>query len=257
MSTNKLVAKIANDFGKSSARGSLPPNAVTVVEPGKEADFLAPLPVDRLWGVGPKTSERLNQLGIQTIGQLAASPDSELSHEFGKHGHDLVRRARGHDDSPIVTWHEPKSISQENTFARDVRDPEQLIRTIRSQSEQVGARLRKHRYTATTVKIKLRWPDFTTLTRQISSKAPIDQDEEIFSAALSLFNKTWESGKAVRLIGVGVSGLGETAHQLQLWDEQYHSEAASERRLQEALDKLRNRYGKKVIRRASELKGKD
>jgi DNA polymerase-4 len=251
--SNKLVAKIANDFGKSSAPDkNRPPNAITVVEPGKEAEFLAPLSVERLWGVGPRTAERLHQLGIQTIGELASISEIELVREYGKIGRDLSLHARGIDDSPVVTWHEPKSISTETTFARDERDPQALIRVLREQTAEVGKRLREQGYAAATVKIKLRWPDFTTLTRQVTLTVPIRSDDEIFSAAQSLFFKNWSEGKAVRLIGVGVSGLDTVHRQLQLWEITGSPRKPDNPKLQDALDQLKERFGPGVIHRGAD-----
>ncbi|HEU0047051.1 MAG TPA: DNA polymerase IV, partial [Nitrososphaera sp.] len=129
IASNKMVAKIATEVGKALALKQIkaqglvePPNAVTVVGFGEEAAFLNPLPADMLWGVGPKTSARLTELGIHTIGELAKWPESEMLHLFGENGRELSRHARGMDDRPIETERETKSISQENTFSRDVRD---------------------------------------------------------------------------------------------------------------------------------------
>ncbi|GIK37886.1 MAG: DNA polymerase IV [Chloroflexota bacterium] len=142
VATNKLVAKIANDAGKSAARSGQPPNALQVVPPGQEAAFLAPLPVESLWGVGPKTAERLHGLGLRTIGDLARWPEADLVRRFGQPGHDLARHAKGLDERPVVTEHEAKSISQEITFVKDVTDDPILRETLRQQSEQVGYHLR-------------------------------------------------------------------------------------------------------------------
>jgi DNA polymerase-4 len=215
---NKLVAKIANDVGKAANRSGKPPNAITNVVAGQEAEFLAPLPVDRLWGVGPKTAGRLLQVGIQTIGDLARCSEIELVHMFGKTGGYLYRHSRGMDDSPLVTQHEPKSMSQETTFAKDVSDGQHLRRTLRELAENVGKQLRKDGYSAATVKLKLRWPDFTTITRQMTLPSPTNQDSLILSAALLLFEKVWQAGKPVRLIGVGVAGLCPPTRQLGLWE---------------------------------------
>ncbi len=136
---------------------------------------------------------------------------------FGENGRDLARRARGVDDSPLVTEHEVKSVSQETTFARDVRDDKALFATLRELSAEVGRHLREAGIAGTTVRIKLRWPDFTTLTRQVTRPQPTDQDEEIYMTALTLLNKVRSKGKAVRLIGVGVSGLGAPLRQMELW----------------------------------------
>ncbi len=123
---NKLVAKIATDYGKSQHKGSGPPKAITVVPAGGEADFLAPLPVSAMWGVGPKTADVFAEKGILTIGELAARTENELDQLLGKMGSELYYRSRGIDDRPVVTEHEAKSISQEVTFAVDVSDYEEL-----------------------------------------------------------------------------------------------------------------------------------
>jgi DNA polymerase IV len=155
-----------------------------------------------------------------------------------------------------VTWHEPKSISQETTFIRDERDPQVLVRVLREQAEMVGKRLREQGYTAMTVKIKLRWSDFTTLTRQTTQTIPFRSDEEILNAALTLFHRNWPEGKAVRLIGVGVSGLAAVIRQLQLWEKTDTPAPQDNPKLQIALDQLRDRYGPEVIHRGLESQKK-
>ena len=190
VASNKLVAKIANNIGKASVKSDKPPNTIKVVEPSQEAAFLAPLPVRELWGVGPKTAEQLAQLGIHTIGDLTRWPETDLGQRFGKLGHDLACRARGIDDRPVETEHEAKSISQETTFAKDIDDGEALRQVLRQLSEKVGRRLRRKELSGATVKIKLRWADFTTLTRQVTLDQPTNLDSEIYTAAEQLFEKT-------------------------------------------------------------------
>jgi DNA polymerase-4 len=247
VANNKLVAKIANNVGKAAARGDAPPSALKVVPPGEEAAFLAPLPADALWGVGPKRAERLAALGIHTIGDIARWPERDLVRRFGKHGEELARHACGLDDRPIVTEHERKSISQETTFARDVTDATLLHTTLRDQAVEIAAALQRQQLMATTVKIKLRWSDFTTLTRQITLAQPTNDTATIHTTASTLLVRVWE-GQPVRLIGAGVSGLSE-ARQLSLWD------APDERseRLYDAVREVRKRYGASAIRRASDL----
>jgi DNA polymerase-4 len=255
---NKLVAKIATEVGKKTALSGAPaqttsyskgkgqpPNAVTIVPTGTEAAFLEPLPVDMLWGVGPKTAAKLAGYGIKTIGDIARRPAADLARWFGENGRDLARRACGVDESPVVTEHTLKSISQETTFARDERDDKELADTLRGLSAEVGRRLRQAEIAGTTVRIKLRWPDFTTLTRQVTLPQPTDQDEEIYTTALDLLGKVRSKGKAVRLIGVGVCGLGVPLRQLELWGAQ----AEKSRRLQDALDVVHAKFGEKSIRR--------
>ena len=252
VASNKLTAKIATEVGKAlalkriKAQGLVePPNAVTVVPVGKEAEFLNPLPAEMLWGVGPKTSQRLTELGIHTIGDIAKWPEAELIRLFGENGRDLARHAKGIDDRPIVTEHEAKSISQETTFSVDVRADKALEKTVREQSAEVARQLRRENLAGRTIKLKLRWPDFTTLTRQTTLANPTDMDDEIAKTALELLRSVRKSNQAVRLIGVGVSGLGEPVRQLGLWD--FDSEKS--RKLQEVLDSLQEKYGKKVIHR--------
>ncbi len=217
IASNKLVAKIASESGKSQHKGEGPPNALVEVPPGTEAAFLAPLAVRMLWGVGPKTEKRLEeQFGVKTIGELAAVSEKLLEQHFGKHGLWLAQGARGIDNSPIVTWHEPKSISQETTFVRDVADPAFLEKTLKELSGQVASSLQLQGVMARTIKIKLRWRNFTTLTRQHTLAIPTDQPEEIARLAIRLLHKAWTPGSAVRLIGVGAAGLEKEVRQLKL-----------------------------------------
>ena len=250
IASNKMVAKIATEVGKSlalreiKAKGEVkPPNALTVVPFGEEAAFLAPLPADMLWGVGPKTSARLTELGIYTIGDLAKWPEGEMILLFGENGRDIAQHSKGIDERPIVTEHETKSISQEITYSRDVRDDAVLQKTLREMSAEVGKQLRRNNLAGKTIKLKLRWPDFTTLTRQTTLTNPTDQDDEIERVALELLKAVRKPYQAVRLIGVGVTGLGQPIRQLGLWD----TNSEKERKLQDAVDELRDKYGKNII----------
>ena len=249
VASNKLVAKIANNVGKAAARGDAPPSALLVVPPGEEAAFLAPLPADALWGVGPKTAERLAALGIHTIGDIARWPERDLVRRFGKHGHELARHARGLDDRPVITEHERKSISQETTFVRDIDNAVQLRQTLLEQAGDVAAVLRRQQLLATTVRLKIRWADFTTLTRQTTLAHPTDDAATIHATGCVLLERVWE-GQAVRLLGIGVSGLSE-ARQPSLWD------MPDERteRLYTVVREVRKRYGDGSLRRGSELGG--
>ncbi|MBK8051607.1 MAG: DNA polymerase IV [Anaerolineales bacterium] len=252
VATNKLVAKIANNTGKAQARGSGPPNAICVVPPGEEAAFLAPLPAEELWGVGPKTAARLAELGIKTIGDIAHWPEADLAKRFGKNGVELSRHARGLDDRPIVTQHERKSISQETTFERDVADGAHLRRTLQEQAADVARVLRAKRLSGATIKLKLRWSDFTTLTRQTTLPQPTDDAHLIASAGTQLFEREW-AGQPVRLIGIGISGFQTGLQQPTLWDQ---PDERSER-LDAALQSLRARFGDHSIRRGLDLDDED
>lgn len=255
VASNKLVAKIANNVGKAAVRrerveGKLvvgPPNAITVVAAGEEAAFLAPLPCAELWGVGPRTAEKLHALGIRTVGQLATRREAELVRHFGKNGSDLWRHARGIDDTPLVAQHERKSISQETTFVRDVDELAVLRKTIFEQAREVALGLKRGGMAGTTVKLKLRWSDFRTITRQLTLEEPTQEPQPIFQAALALLEKAWD-GRPVRLIGVGVSQLGDPAQQPTLFDQP----DARREKLDQALASLRARFGASIVRSAQE-----
>lgn len=238
---NKLVAKVATNVGK--------PNGLIVVPPGQEATFLAPLPVSMLWGVGPKTQAQLAEFGVRTIGDLAGMPEDRLRSLWGERGIDLAASARGEDGSSVVEGHEARSVSSETTFARDISEREALSRTLRSLAEDVGRRLRESEVAGTTVRIKVRWPDFTTITRQTRLRQPSDQDGEIFQAAQELFDRVWRPGKAVRLLGVGMAGLGPPLRQLGLFDRRWEEDS----RLLKAVDAIRTKYGWDAVQRASDL----
>ena len=252
VATNKLIAKTATDVGKGKHRGSTPPCAIEVVPPGQEAAFLAPLPAKALWGVGPKTADRLAELGIHTIGEVARLPEAMLLRQFGQSGREMGQHARGIDDRPVVTERAAKSISSETTFDRDVANLNVLQDTLRGQCEEVARSLRGKNLSAGTVRLKIRWPDFTTHTRQISLSQPTDQDGILYAAALELFHSIWTPGQPVRLIGIGAARLAESAHQLSLWD----TADQKERRLLNALDELREKFGEGAVRSGRKVKGR-
>ncbi|MBU0512727.1 MAG: DNA polymerase IV [Chloroflexi bacterium] len=245
IATNKLVAKTATDVGKMAVKGGNSPNAMTIVPPGEEAEFLAQLPVEMLWGVGPKSAEKLALMNVRTIGELAAISDTQLAKRFGKIGWDLAKRAKGIDTRPIVTERETKSISQEVTYAKDECDETKLRQTLQKQSQNIGSQLRNQNLTARTVKIKLRWPDFKTLTRQTTLDQPTDDGEVIGKTALKLFEDNWKRGHAVRLLGVGVSGLDTPPKQIGLWDRDW----VKEEQVQHTLVELRKRFGDDALGR--------
>lgn len=249
--SNKLVAKTANTVGKARQPKDTPPNAITVVPAGGEAAFMAPLPLRQLWGVGPKTAETLSNLGLTTIGEVANWSEEALTRRLGRLGGEIWRRAQGIDHRPVLTAHETKSISKEVTFAQDVADENELKLTLRRLSDGVGRQARKAGLAGSTVKIKLRWTDFTTLSRQTTLDQPTDLDGEIFANARDLFDRSWKPGRPVRLLGVGLSGFGKVMRQKGLWLES--ADEKQEEDLLGALDRLRDKYGEKMIRRASDL----
>ncbi len=236
---SRLVAKMAS--------GAAKPNGVKVVAAGEEAAFLAPMHVGELWGVGKVSATKLEALGFKTIGDLQRASPDQLKKLYPNGAQELIDRAHGRDESTVHAWREVKSISEEHTFSRDVRDAAVLRKMLLSLSDQVAARVRRSGQFARTVHLKLRWSDFTTVTRQLSLAQPTQIGDEIFSASERLWKATWQHGEAVRLIGVGVSGLTEAA-QASLFDEDARTDKLN---LARALDQLRAQYGKDIVRRAS------
>lgn len=200
LATSKLVAKVASDHEKPQGR--------TIVLPGFEPVFLSPLSVRVIWGIGPRTAEKLAAMKIETCGQLAMADLAALHQQFGSQAESLQRRARG-DDSRSVQAERglPKSISQEWTFNEDVADLALLQAQMQQQAADVARSLQKGGLIAHTVRVKFRWADFTTFTRQKSVEIGVDDADSIYRLALALWQENWPAGQRVRLIGVGVSGL--------------------------------------------------
>ncbi|WP_233489332.1 DNA polymerase IV [Blastococcus sp. TF02-09] len=197
--SSKLMAKIASDLQK--------PDGLVVVPPGAELDLLHPLPVTRLGGVGPATAERLRQVGVATVGDLAARSLTDLVALAGRaHGAGLYALARAEDDRAVVPDREAKSVSHEETFERDLTDLAVLGREIDSMATRVGRRLRDSAVTGRTVTLKLRRYDFTTLTRSLTLPQPTDDARQIAAIARRLLADAGAKG-GLRLLGVGVSGL--------------------------------------------------
>jgi DNA polymerase-4 len=247
VASNKLVAKIANDFGKASSSSHGPPMAITIVPRGQEENFLRKLPIEALWGVGPKTAEKLSEISVFTIGDLAGIQTSQLVKLFGKIGGELSLRAKGIDNRPVVTFHEPKSFSNETTFSKDTSDYHKLINTIRDLAELLSDRLLNSKRTGTTIKIKIRSADFTTITRQKTRSSPTNDEDEIFTEAKTLFDKYWERGTPTRLIGIGVSGITNTEIQLRFWDKDIYTSKMQNSKLQNVITEIQERYGEDVI----------
>ncbi len=232
----KLVAKIASDLQK--------PDGLVVVQPGDEAAFLAPLAISRLWGVGQKSAAALAEYGVRTIGDLAALSPELLVHRFGKHGASLADRARGLDADGVSGREPAKSIGHEHTFDVDTSDREDIERTLLAMSEGVAERLRDSGVRASTVTVKIRDSSFRTITRQRTMREPTDLTEPIYRTALELARPEIR-GLRIRLVGVTASGLGER-DQLSL----FAADDPRRRRVVEAADQVRHRFGERAITRA-------
>jgi DNA polymerase-4 len=235
---NKLVAKVASDLRK--------PDGLVVVAAGTEADFLAPLPVSRLWGVGRVTAEGLEAMGLQTIGQLAAVPGEFLEARFGPGARGLQDLAHGRDDRAVEPFAPPKSMGAEETFDRDHRDVERLHATLREQAERVARELRADGYAGRCVTLKLRFADFSTLTRRHTDD-PTQDGLAIYRRARALLGRI-PLRQPVRLIGLSVSSLGPAAAgQLSLLE----PDAQRRERLARAMDRVTARFGEESLRPAS------
>ncbi|HEX2910770.1 MAG TPA: DNA polymerase IV [Chloroflexia bacterium] len=209
VASNKLTAKMASGHRK--------PGGLTVVEPGYEPDFLGPLPVGKLHGIGPKWAARLNEMGIQTIADLAVADLDMLREQFGPRlGRELQERASGQDNRPIETTRETKSLSSEHTFFEDISDRRELWKHIRQMSNDLEKRLQDQALLARTVAIKLRFNNWRTVTRAITLISPTDQADEIATAAGRLMRRVWKPGTPLRLLGVRVSNFAETGTPRQL-----------------------------------------
>jgi DNA polymerase-4 len=250
VATSRLVAKISSDQAK--------PNGVLRVMPGQEARFLAPLDVRKVPGVGKVTEKNLHALGIHKIGDLARFDEAFLESRFGKWGLALAGKARGLDaggwfDSEVGADTDPKSISHEHTYNEDTADAGTLEATLARLSEMVGRRLRENKLHARTVQLKLRYKDFTTITRAHSLEHATQIDTEIFDQARALFRNNWKPGQQVRLLGVHVSSFETAESQLGLLSEDQHG------RWEQALaaaDRLRDKYGESAVSLASGMRGR-
>jgi len=215
---NKFLAKLATNSAKPTAsrQGPIEGSGVAVVEPGRELEFLHPLPVQQLWGVGPVTLSKLTPLGVRTIGDLSAIPQEVLQTVLGQgSGTQLYQLAWGRDNRPVVPNAEPKSMSHEETFAQDISSMDALRTELVRQSEAVASRLRHHGYRGRTVQLKVRYRDFTTVTRSQTLEAPTDRGTDLVRAAWSLLLRL-PVERGVRLLGVGMANLlrGELQQQL-------------------------------------------
>ncbi len=234
LAANKFVAKVASDLEK--------PDGLVVVSPGGEAEFLAPLPIERLWGVGKATAKELQALGVTTIGQLQRLAPDVLAARLGPHGPDLLALAFGRDTRPVEPFSPPKSMGAETTFGRDCQDPAKLEETLRGQAERVARELRADGLAACRVTLKLRWADFRTLTRSHTGDPTQDGLELYRRAALLLSREPLV--QAVRLIGVSASTLrAEARGQLPLLD----PAAVRRERLARAVDRITGRFGRSAI----------
>jgi DNA polymerase IV len=246
---SRLIAKVSSAQAK--------PNGVLFIVPGEEAKFLAPLDVREIPGVGNVMEKQLHEIGIRKVGDLARMEEAELEERFGKWGLALAGKARGEDaggwfDSEVGAREEAKSISHEHTYNEDTGDASQLEATLMRLSEMVGRRLRDADLYARTIQLKLRYKDFTTITRAHSRVQPTQLDGEIFEEIRTLFRKNWKRGAQVRLLGVHASSFEERPEQIDLLGD---TRQARWKNALAAVDQLRDRFGEASVKLASGMRG--
>jgi DNA polymerase-4 len=235
LASNKLIAKIAANRVK--------PNGVITISHGTESQFLAPLPIDCIPGVGEKTAVKLHAKGIRTISQCQILPEAELVHLLGSFGVYLYRAVRGDGSTRISMTRVRKSVSKEETFSTDIKELHRLESTLFSMVEDICSQCRKNGWKAGTVTVKFRYADFTTFTRQQSCR-PTDFDPEIFAITKQLFHTHYDRNRPLRLIGVGLSNfLDNTDREPSLFED---SNEKSD--ILKAVDSLRKKFGSDVIR---------
>lgn len=245
IAANKFIAKIASDLQK--------PDGLVIVPAGQERAFLRDLPISKLWGVGKKTEENLRRFGIETIGQIAACSEIWLSQKFGKWGHALWRLSQGMDQRAVQPESIRKSISQERTFDEDVDDENRIEETLFYLSEEVARLMRQKHFKGRTVSLKLRLEDFTTFSRSRTLSTFVDSPQILRAVALDLYHALDRQGKKVRLLGIGVSQLSTLAgEQLSLFSQ----DAPLNARVTRLLDELEEKFGERVVKRASLLSSK-
>lgn len=260
VATTKFIAKLASKQAKPRARDGIVEagSGVVVVEPGTELAFLHPLPVSSLWGVGPVTLAKLAKVGVRTVGDLArldaATVERVVGKSNGRHLHDL---AHGRDERPVVAQREAKSIGREETYARDLHDPDQIRTEIVRLSDDVAARLRASSRVARTATLKVRFSSFETVTRSVTPPTPVSTGHAIVGALDSAMTELQRRG-GIRLLGISVSGLVESSQQLSLLDDDEAVDGDRARTAERewtsasgAIDAIRRKFGRDAITPAS------
>lgn len=240
LASNKLVAKIATDEAK--------PNGYIFVQPGMEQAFLAPLPVNKIPGVGTHTFISLKEMDIKFIGDILKKSQEEMEERLGKWGFDLWNKAHGIHFSEVHPWHEAKSISTENTFDESKTDMEFLLSELVRMTEKIAFELRQDEKLAGCIAVKIRYPDFETTTRQTTINYTF-RDDELIPVAIDLFHKLYRKGKAIRLLGVRLSELTNHAVQGSLFDD-----GQKKNNLYKAIDDVKNKFGKDLLQKARTLR---
>jgi len=258
LGTSKTIAKIASDIDK--------PNGLTVVYPGRESNFLQPLPVRKLSGIGARAEQRLNELGINTLGQLAQTEQSVLSSVFGKNTELMIARCKGLDASPVVGDADTKSVSNEMTFSINLTDINEIRQAVVMLCAKVGRRLRRKQLKGYTFTLKVRYDDLSIRTAQRTVDHPADDEQQFAPLLCDLITEVWQPGQELRLIGIATSSFDSRPEQLSLFESSElgvqtsidpqsgrEPKRAHKRSLIEATDKVRDRFGESAVRYGREL----
>jgi DNA polymerase-4 len=269
LGTSKSVAKIASDMDK--------PNGLTVVFPGRELDFLSPLPIRTMSGVGRKSEERLHEYGIYTLGELAQTDEYILRQIFGKNATMMRNRCQGINDSAVKSDDEIKSVSNELTFSTDLTERVEIEQSVAMLAAKVGRRLRRKNIAGYTVGLKVRYVDFSIANAQQTLEHPVDDEYEFIPVLFDLISQVWQPGTKLRLIGVAVSSFDERLEQLSLFDEtsvealraqndtdstrkepdasgKRTNRHVNKRALVEATDRVKDRFGEQAVGYGRELR---
>jgi len=262
VAATKFIAKLASKAAKPrlTPRGVVDGHGVLVVEPGHELEFLHPLPVSALWGVGPATLRKLERLAVRTVGDLAALPDDVVLRSIGRaHGTHLLELSRGHDDRTVVPEREAKSIGQEETFSRDIHSEDEIRAEVVRLSDLVASRLRRHGWAARTVTLKIRFSSFETITRSVTPEAPMTTAPALV-AALTSAMASFDPAIGVRLVGVSVANFVPPVEQMSLFessDDAGPDVSSVDRKwspASRAVDAIRDRFGHDAIAPAGSVR---
>ncbi|MEM9420375.1 MAG: DNA polymerase IV [Planctomycetota bacterium] len=238
---NKFLAKLASDLEK--------PDGLTLIPPTPEGiqAVLDPLPIGKIWGIGPATQRKLEQRGIKRVADLRQLTEDQLKQSFGDHAKRYYRLSRGLDDRPVTPDRVAKSIGHEQTFRENLADPGAVLNIMLDQSEQVGYRLRKHGLRTRGVTVKIRYGDFQTITRSTTFDSPTDLTETIYEHAKALFKAWADSGfRSVRLVGVSASPLTSDDEQTELFPDPHKQK---QKKLDNAIDQITAKFGKRTVHR--------
>ncbi len=236
VAVNKFLAKLASAHRK--------PDGLVIIRPGEELDFLAPLPVSRLWGVGEVTEKKLKLLQVDSVGKLRQIDPYTLERTLGKAAIELYNLAWGRDERPVIPDREAKSIGNEDTFETDIEQPDEIRTKLLDLAERVGWRVRKEGLAGKTITLKVRFSSFRTITRSVTLQDPVSLDEVIYEIALQLMDKIIVK-EGIRLLGVSVSNFSQRSTQLCLFNE------VTEKRekIASTMDELKERFGTEIVKR--------